>query len=316
MAKSIIIASLISIVLLSNSQAIETPNYEVYHKQVIEAEKLIASENYNAALDIYIKLFEDYSFIFLREYQVASQLALYQKNKPLAKQFIKYGILSGWSIKAIKRNDFIKEKLNSEDWSSIKEDYCALRKQYELSLNCNLKQQIRKMYSKDQWNALKVLFRFSSKSQDKYAERKFAPHSEKQMASLFNILNVYGYPGEKLIGNNEWMSIILSHHNSISTAYNTKDELYPNLKLKLKEALKNGQISPPEFALIDDWYLSVKHNRKIASYGFLNLPSQSQIPKANKLREIVFLRSIELRDALLSIQNKTGMDFYLPAIWY
>ena len=112
------------------------------------------------------------------------------------------------------------------------------------------------------------------------------------------------------------MSTILSHHNSISIAYNNKDKLYPGLKSELKIALKNGQISPFEFALIDDWYRSCKYDRNRATYGILDLPSQSQISKTNELRENILLRPIELRDALVDIQNKTGMNFYLPDIWY
>ena len=112
------------------------------------------------------------------------------------------------------------------------------------------------------------------------------------------------------------MSTILSHHNSISTSYNNRDTLYPNLKSKLLDALKAGQISPFEFALIDDWYITIKYDREIASYGILDSPTPSQIAKTNELREIFFLRPIELRNALLNVQNKTGMNFYLPDIWY
>ena len=75
-----------------------------------------------------------------------------------------------------------------------------------------------------------ALFRIGSKSQDNYAENKFAPHSEQQISELRDILLEIGYPGEKLIGNDYWVSTILSHHNSISQAYNKKDRLYPELK--------------------------------------------------------------------------------------
>lgn len=130
------------------------------------------------------------------------------------------------------------------------------------------------MFLKDQWKAIGALFSFNDKAQDRYAEKKFAPQSERQIAEFSNIFKDYGYPGEKLIGNDFWMSTILSHHNSISQYYNKKDTIYPRLRPQLKDALKKGQISPFEFALIDDWYYSTKSEKKKPTYGILNAPTQ------------------------------------------
>ena len=35
-----------------------------------------------------------------------------------------------------------------------------------------------------------------------------------------------------------------------------------------------------------------------------------------RLREIIYVRPYALRDELIAIQEKTGMDFYLPGRWY
>ena len=79
-------------------------NYETYHLQVIEAEELIGSENYSKALQVYEQLFKEYHFVFLREYQVATQLALYLGDMEKAKEYLKQGMLSGWELKSIKKN--------------------------------------------------------------------------------------------------------------------------------------------------------------------------------------------------------------------
>ena len=69
-----------------------------------------------------------------------------------------------------------------------------------------------------------------------------ALHSEKQLIDIDTILNQYGYPSERLIGNNMWISVILSHHNSISVPYNARDTLYyrsielRNLLIDVEEA--------------------------------------------------------------------------------
>lgn len=294
-----------------NAIAGEKQDYAIYHQQVIEAEKLIGSEKYSDALQVYESLFDNYDFVFLREYQIATQLALFLEDKTKAKKYLRQGILAGWKLKSIKRNKYISQLKKEEDWNSIKTEYRVLRHQYESNLNEELQKQVKKMFSKDQWKAIGALFTFSSDAQDRYAEKKFAPHSEKQMAESINIIESYGYPGEKLVGNYYWMSTILSHHNSISQEYVQQDTLYLYLKPKLVNALKNGQISPFELALIDEWYHCVKNDRETSMYGILEPPSQSELSKSNELRAAIYMRPIEVRNQLVDIEKKTGMDFYL-----
>ncbi len=286
-------------------------DYEKYHQQVIEAEKLITLEKYEDALFLLDELIASYDFIFLREYQIATQLALCSKDIPKAKEYLEKGILAGWTIKSIKKNVFLKN-LPKEDWGAIKKKYKNLNKQYKATLNWTIRKQVKQLFSKDQWKAIGALFTFSSDAQDRYAERKFAPHSEVQMATLADILETHGYPGERLIGNNLWMSTILNHHNSISKAFNEKDTLYLKLQPLLKQAVKNGQISPYDIALMEDWYLLTKTGRTASFYGIVAAPTQAELGTTNKLRKAIFLRSVETRNSLVDIQQKTGMDFYLP----
>ena len=316
MAKILILFHFLSVFSSLVINAGEHQDYEFYHQQVIKAETLIASENYAEALLLYEQLFIDYDFIFLREYQIASQLAFYDGNMQKSLEYIKQGILSGWEIKSIKKNEYLTPLFKDEAWKSIEKVYPNLQAQYESKLNQNIREQVKKMYAKDQKKALKALLRLSSKSQDKYAENKFAPHSEQQMAEFSAILESNGYPGEKLIGNSTWMSTILSHHNSISTAYNVKDTIYPKLQPKLIEALKNGQMSPYEYVAIDDWYRTVRYDRKEVTYGILDPPSASNLSKTNELREKIFVRPYELRDELMAIEENTGMSLYLSDRWY
>ena len=281
-----------------------------------EALKLIASEKYDAALLVYEQLFDEYDFVFVREYQIATQLAIYVNDKQKAIKYLKEGVLSGWEMKSIKKNKYLDEFRKDKVWKSIESEYPNLNTHYKSALNQKEREHVKKMYSKDQKKAIKALFRLSSKAQNNYAENKFAPHSEKQMAELVKILETYGYPGEKLIGNNYWMSTILSHHNSISTAYNKKDTIYPELRPELMAALKNGQMSPYEFATLDDWYLTSKYDRTAPTYGFLDPPSASNMAETNMLREIIYARPFELFDALVAIEKKTGMNFYMADRWY
>ncbi len=316
MTRITVLFSFLLFFFIGTVNAQEKQDYKIYHQQVIEAEKLIAAENYDSALLVYEQVFDDYEFVFLREYQIATQLAFYLKDKQKTIKYLKQGILSGWEIKSIKKNNYLEQLRGDEVWKSIENEYPNLNKQYKSNLNQNVREQVKKMYSKDQKKAIKALLRFGSKAQDNYAEKKFAPHSEKQMLELAEIIETYGYPGEKLIGNDYWMSTILSHHNSISTAYTMKDRLYTELRPKLEDAIKKGQMSPYEFTDVDDWCLSIKYDRTKPTYGILDRPLPANMDKTNELRAIIYARPYELRDDLEAIQEKTGMNFYLRDRWY
>ena len=121
-----------------------------------------------------------------------------------------------------------------------------------------------------------------------------------------------GYPGEQHIGNDYWASTILSHHNSISRDYALQDTLFAYMKPRLLQAISSGAMSPYEFALADDWYKSVSSDRQAPGYGFLEPPARSTLAETNQLRERIGLRSIELRNKLVAVEGRTGMDLYLP----
>jgi len=299
----------------SKLKAAEKDDYIFYHKQVMLAEEFIAEEQFEDALSIYDELFSSYDFTFLRDYQVASQLALHLGQKEKALTYVREGILTGWEMKSINRNDFLAPLREGQAWKVLEAEYSSLREKYESSLDSKLQERVKKMYSQDQKKALKALFKLSSKSQDRYAENKFAPHSEMQMEELINILNTRGYPGEKLIGNDYWMSTILSHHNSISQNYAKQDTLYPGLQPKLMQALQKGEVSPYELALIDEWRRSTLREDPRIGYAILNPPAHGMAAHSNELRKSVYLRSIEAHNSLLDIQEKSGMDFYLPDGW-
>lgn len=130
------------------------------------------------------------------------------------------------------------------------------------------------------------------------------------------ILASYGYPGEQLIGNDFWGSVMLSHHNSISVNYNSKDTLYTQLKPRLIEAFKRGEVSPYELAVIEDWRTAALSGHSLSSFGFLGaIPNDAVLETVNKNRATIGLRNSKLRNSLIKIEEETGMNLYLPKGW-
>ncbi|MBB3697617.1 hypothetical protein KMW28_05485 [Flammeovirga yaeyamensis] len=292
--------------------AIQNNSYIEYHQRIDLAENLISTERFDESLQVYIKLFDDYKFVFLRDYKVASQVALKCNKKELAFVFIKNAISNGWSKKSLKKNIYLKVLQSDDRWSELMKEYDVLRSNYSNKLNLAMREEVHQMFKKDQKKAFGAFIKLGNKAQEKYIKNKFVPHSETQMKVLRKMLEKEGYPGEKLIGNNYWMSTIVSHHNSMSKEYNQKDTLFKSLKPQLFQALDRGEISPYEIALMEDWYLTVTSSGSAVGYGFLNSPKKSTLDQTNKLRQTLGLRSVELRNKLVDIEEKTGMNFYLP----
>ena len=214
-------------------------------------------------------------------------------------------------MKYIKRNKYLSRLRDYKEWKSIKEEYNTLHNQFEDGLNLELREEMHGMYKKDQWKAFQGLFTFSSKAQDRFAEKRFAPDSEKRIMRIIEIVDNHGCPGEALVGNSLWLWGMLSHHNSISQKYTNQDTLYPNLRPKLLEGIQSGKMSPYDFAIIDEWHILVKSQRKEIAYGYVHELSPDDLAAANELRRKIGIRSIETRNGLADVQNKIGMNFYL-----
>ena len=301
-----------SITAAAGLQANREPDFNEYHEQIVEAEKLIADEKFKEALIIYDQVFMTYDFIFSRDYKIAAQLAFYIDERKSAFQYIKEGITGGWKLKDLKKNKTLAPLQDDPEWKIIEEAYDSLYNQYLTRIDQNIREKVQLMFKNDQKEAIGALFRIGDKAQEKYATKKFAPHSETQINELILILENQGYPGEKLIGNNYWMSTIIGHHNSITQAYVKRDTLYNFIKPKLICAIDKGQISPYEFALIDDWQKAVVSDRTEPGYGFLISPNDSTLSNTDELRHAIGLRPVALRNKLIDIENKTGINLYLP----
>lgn len=315
MTKSYLILLLIGWLFVS-AECNAQENYLNYHLKVVECEQLIVKGKYPSAIDKFDSLFNQFDFLFLRDIKVATELSTYEKDYESGLKFLRLGIKAGWTLESINKNNNLESLKEQVEWAKVIATFDSLRKIYLSGLNFRLKEQVHEMFKKDQKKALGALFRIGQKAQDKYAEKKFAPHSEEQLQLLDSILNQHGYPGEKLIGNSLWASVILCHHNSISLNYNSKDTLYTQLKPKLIEALKRGEISPYELAQIEDWKTAGLTGHELTACGFIGkIPNNTELKTVNENRSEIGLRSIELRNNLIDVEKSTGLNLYLPKGW-
>lgn len=288
-------------------------DYLSYYRAITEAERLISEREYDKALGIYQNSFDSYQTGFLKDFKIATQLALYLGKTNQGFSLLKDGITHGWEIKGIKKMKLFKKIKEQSDWKEVNSQYFTLREDYLKKLHSASRATVQEMFRKDQRKAFRALFLFTTKAQDRYGKRVFAPHSERQIHQLNKIIGAHGYPGEKLIGNNYWASVILTHHNSMFGDYVKTDTLYPQIRGKLLKAIELGQMSPIEFARVDDWYIVIKSEGKDKGYGYISqVQTDSERQQADQRRAQIGISSIETAKKLTDIQQQTGLNFYIP----
>ena len=293
-------------------QSEPSPDYLTYHSRVNQAESQLSQGHFQEALIIYQEILDAYSFVFGRDAKIAIQLALYLKEDQKALDLLQKAIHQGLDLKEVKKLPGVKRLRKTPAWDRLEKSYDDLKAVSLNPVDTQVREMVREMYKKDQKKAMGALMRIGDKAQIAYGEKVFAPHSETQLSELTGIITKGGYPGEKRIRNSYWASTILSHHNSISRAYNQQDSLYPDLKPLLLEALKAGNISPYELALVEDWKIATVSSWSEPGYGYLNSPRAQTLSVTDSLRKAIGLRSVSLRNRLVEQEAETGMDFFLP----
>jgi hypothetical protein len=311
MFRQFCIIPILILIAYQSAQGQKQADYKNYHQQMIIADQDIASGRYQEALTVMEQVFGHYDFVFLRDYQIAAQIAVYIHKEQKAFGYLRAAIADGWTLTEIRKNKLLSHLQADTAWRSLVKQYPALHRRYLRRLDVPMQNILKQMFHNDQKLAVENMKIIDDKAQDEFLMHRFVPQSERQVKQIHELILQKGYPGEKRIGNTFWASVILSHHNSVSPAYVMQDKLYPALRPLLIKAIATGDLSPGDFALIEDWRITVGSDHKIRSYGYLNTLTVQDLPKANQLRQDIGLPPIELRNQLVDVQKKTDINFYL-----
>ena len=164
---------------------------------------------------------------------------------------------------------------------------------------------------------------------NKHIEQVFSKQNESQVYIIEKMFKEYGYPGNKLIGiGNDTIPAPLTWNNNLSSLFATiilyhYKETWNKLNLYLFEALKKGEISPFEYAMIRD-YQEIYNVKKFkdcnAYYLALNRPTKYTINEINAHRLEIGLNTIENEKRLKTFsinyykKYKLRVDLYLEPL--
>lgn len=282
----------------------QTKNYLEYHTDITKAEEFIVSRQFNESLGIYRKLEDKFDHMFLRDIKVATQLAAYSNDTDNLFHFLEIGMKKGWTSKEIMNLKILKKFKNDDRWERLKANKDQFRKEFESNINLQLRTEIKEMLNEDQKRAIRVALTPIKKWRERYTNRKFVPNNRTQVRRINQIIDQHGYPGEKVIGDKSWATVIISH--------NEHDTIYNQLRPKLYSAYERGELSAIELAIIETWRTVVDTDRK--EKGFIiwgDEITKPELIKGDSLRQTIGLRSIDLNNKLIQTEKELDMKFYL-----
>lgn len=282
----------------------QTTNYLDYHNKIIQAEEYIVARQLNESVKIYRFLLDNYSHVFLRDIKVAAQLSAYLGDTVNLFFFLEKGMKKGWTLKGIKKISIIKRFKNDNRWQMLKANQDKFKADFENSINMELRTEIKKMLAKDQKRAIRIALTPVKKWRERYTKNKFVPNNRIQVRRINQIIDQIGFPGEKIIGDKSWATVIISH--------NEHDTLYNELRPKLYSAFERGELSAIELAIIETWRIVVDTDRKEKGFVIWNEEiTKKEAIKADALRKSIGLRSIELNNMLIQTEKEFNMNFDL-----
>ena len=176
--------SLIFLFLSLSTICFAKQDYSEYHLRVKKIEKLIIKHSFKKALVQYESIFDDYDFVFQRDYKIAIQLTAFINDTANTYRLMREGVVHGISLSELKKLKVLKPLQKGSSWKKLENDYPQLRREYWNTKNREIKSELNQMFKEDQKIALNALFRIGKKSRNRFYTDSFAPYSEKHLKAL------------------------------------------------------------------------------------------------------------------------------------
>ncbi|NJM26978.1 MAG: hypothetical protein HC859_17420 [Bacteroidia bacterium] len=219
--------------------------------------------------------------------------------------FLERGMTKGWDWKSIKKDKAFRAYHDSKGWTALAKHQQQFRHTFESGINLPVREEVKRMLVRDQLRAIKVALTPVKRWREWYTNKRFVPHNRAMVRRINEIIDESGYPGERLIGDRSWATIIISH-NEHDTIY------FQTLRPKLLQALETGMLAPIDFAQLETWRRGVDSQWNDQAYViFEQTVTKAQAAKADELRRAINLRSIDLNNRLVALERELGMDFHL-----
>jgi hypothetical protein len=240
-----------------NKNSYSQLNYINYHKEIIKAETMLIETGMKSCLKIYRKTFDNYPKTFARDAFLAFQIACLVNDTTDISYFFEKSVSNGIIWEPINYSEPFKNIIsyNYNYKKRLEELYKISRAKYEMSINQNLRNYILELLKNDD--------KHRTNNQDSLLNAKWFSVMDLNGQKLDSIIHKIGYPGEHIAGiYNSEVAIVIGRkefptgvqiHSTPSRIFYHNECAFQSVKKELLEAIKNGELTPKEYALIHEW---------------------------------------------------------------
>ncbi len=296
---------------------VDTINYLVYHKKIVEIEETYVSEDFEKADSLYTSLFCKYNPPFLSDIVTALQISVMANNFDHSKQLLELSVLKGAKPECLKELAVL-QKIPKVYWDNIDKKYPLLRKQYFNSIDSVLNRAFARRFEKEQ------RLKMSHEKNDIFQQN--ADH-------IYRIIKLKGnFPGEKMIGIN--MSGLKNYGKCSFVSSTAVVSLlhysfgFSEFEKYYQKAMETGYLHPRDFADIYTFEYDKRKKRTFLyaknttvnwpvfpkyRFNFLYGPKIWDMEKVNADRAKFGICSYETDRKKLALEKKYGLKLRFQA---
>ena len=280
-----------------------------------KGQECIIDKKFQEAQIYYDSIYNNYDFIYAGDCFVGLKLAVQNNDSIRANKFLLKGISMGVPIKLVKNDEFLNKNLKFDLWHGISQEKIdSLLLIYNNRINKELVRQISIMYVADQKATFKV-----NKSFLYYFKWRIV--SKRNAKIIKEIIQTYGYPGEKLLGvqlstNKNGDTVCNPYYPNRSSEYfmlihyfSDKVSDWEEYQQLLYNQLENGNLRPSQYADFCDFKARWKKSKRQGTDYFYNEwhydPDTTRIPEINKRRAEIGLLDFDFVKKKLANQMDT-----------
>ena len=300
---------------------IQGQNYIEYQSTFNRIDEDIKVKNTRIAIERLDSIFNEYEFIYAQHCIKALQICCYTNDSIKADKWLAKCFKQGVPFWVIKTNDLTKKSLLYSTTKKTVQNYDSLYAIYKSSINNHISRLIDSLFTIDQKYTYKVNNGFILFRGTIYG-LQWMKNNKRQFTIIQNIIDHYGFPGERLTGLPKWYEdslksakyfIFYGPNIHDSRAYFMLIHYYSNprkdINDKLLKNIGTGFLPAYQFGALND-FLARWGKRRYGDYQYYNVwhhdPNKENIESINTRRHLIGLNSFEqqLSNELLYRENR------------
>lgn len=304
--RSTLFSALILLFALALAFTLSSQDYVTYQRTFNRIDEDVLDSNYTLALQRLDSIYHTYDFIYAKHCIKALQICCKANDSNRAALFLAKCFRQGVPLWIVRDNLLMRKSMAYSTTRYAISRYDSLRQVYRSSINLVLAGQIDSLFKIDQKRTGRINNAFIPLRYTIYYAR-WRHNNNKQFRALNEIIDKYGFPGERLIGIppyyedssvsakniriygpdvSDFRAYFMLIHYYSNPGRDINDKLYTNVL--------SGYLPVSHYASIND-YQAMWGRHKYGSYSFYNVwqndPDTANLPGINLRRAALGLNS-------------------------